>query len=428
MSKYVIDKSTLTNIATAIRSKRGMTDGITPEEMANHISKMETVCRASSVDELPSNIDDGTIGITEHVKEDWIPKTWNDDINITKYNMWSDNNNIYFSDGSSHKVLINGRWEDKTWNYNSFLGGNVFNFKEKTYVLTHENTYKVLNGDVWEDKVFVNMPQYINPMNFWECGDYLYYSDGNPDHYRLHYESDTWETIQFIGKNDFTGTEVWTDGVNHYISCGSEHYVYKGNKNFMPTSFDVEFYSDNIFTHNEHVFMHINLYSNTGQIIGCGLYELIDGVFVQLECTWSINIDTSSLWEYKGKLYCTSWGGSYVLDEAIVQTLYERKNNEWVAIQEYIQGSGTSGEPKLNSKTITENGTYNAGVEGLDGYSSVIVDVPIPEVPILTKPQMIYNEAMMLALLESADVGAVYQYMGESGTFEQGAYYVVEEE
>lgn len=39
---------------------------------------------------------------------------------------------------------------------------------------------------------------------------------------------------------------------------------------------------------------------------------------------------------------------------------------------------GITTEPDLTTKTISSNGTYYAGAEGADGYSSVVVNVPTP--------------------------------------------------
>ena len=41
-------------------------------------------------------------------------------------------------------------------------------------------------------------------------------------------------------------------------------------------------------------------------------------------------------------------------------------------------------------------------------------------------PQEISTEEEMTAVLETAEVGSIYKYTGESGTYENGAYYVVE--
>lgn len=52
--------------------------------------------------------------------------------------------------------------------------------------------------------------------------------------------------------------------------------------------------------------------------------------------------------------------------------------------------------------------------------TETIVDSPLPI--------EISTEAEMTALLETAEVGSVYKYTGETGTYENGALYVVEEE
>lgn len=54
-----------------------------------------------------------------------------------------------------------------------------------------------------------------------------------------------------------------------------------------------------------------------------------------------------------------------------------------------------------------------------DGSYTEIVDSPLPA--------EIATEEEMTALLETAEVGSVYKYAGESGTYENGALYVVEE-
>ena len=42
-------------------------------------------------------------------------------------------------------------------------------------------------------------------------------------------------------------------------------------------------------------------------------------------------------------------------------------------------------------------------------------------------PAEVATEAELTALLDTADVGSVYKYTGETDTFENGALYVVEE-
>ena len=120
----------------------------------------------------------------------------------------------------------------------------------------------------------------------------------------------------------------------------------------------------------------------------------------------------------------------------------------------------TGREPLLKEKTVTENREYLASDDGADGYSKVVVNVPIPDgyvkpegnLPIAENgdydvtnyasvkvnvastggedsplPILVTTEAKMDALLKTAAVGAVYKYVGVTGVYETNGLYVVEE-
>lgn len=54
-----------------------------------------------------------------------------------------------------------------------------------------------------------------------------------------------------------------------------------------------------------------------------------------------------------------------------------------------------------------------------DGSYTELFDSPLPT--------EIATDVEMTALLDTAEIGSVYKYTGESGTYENGALYVVEE-
>lgn len=56
------------------------------------------------------------------------------------------------------------------------------------------------------------------------------------------------------------------------------------------------------------------------------------------------------------------------------------------------------------------------------------IKITVPESAFSNIPTEVSTEAEMTALLTSGEVGGVYKYTGETGTYENGALYVLEEE
>lgn len=92
-----------------------------------------------------------------------------------------------------------------------------------------------------------------------------------------------------------------------------------------------------------------------------------------------------------------------------------------------IESIQVGSNPTLISKTFAANGTYSASSYGADGFSKVVVDVESGAGG-NGMPIMVYSETEMTALLSSAQIGSIYKYMGATGTYENGALYVVAEE
>ena len=76
--------------------------------------------------------------------------------------------------------------------------------------------------------------------------------------------------------------------------------------------------------------------------------------------------------------------------------------------------------------TIENGNKATLPIKDLKMKSDIVVTVP--EATDSPLPIEVSTEAEMTALLESGEVGGVYKYTGTSGTYENGALYVLEEE
>lgn len=117
----------------------------------------------------------------------WSTKAWT---NLTSsqnvFNVWTDGDNIYLSQGSTQLVLnkATSTWESKSWSgLSSFTG-----------------------EDVWTD------------------GHDIYYS-ANSKHYVLDKKTSTWNRKTWTGLTSFDGRNTWTDGVNLYYSVNEKQYI-----------------------------------------------------------------------------------------------------------------------------------------------------------------------------------------------------------
>lgn len=79
---------------------------------------------------------------------------------------------------------------------------------------------------------------------------------------------------------------------------------------------------------------------------------------------------------------------------------------------------GVMVKPSTTTKTIAENGTYNASTDGVEGYSSVIVNTPEPNnIDVMTSDNMIFSKELRSdgSLANSASSTYVTDYLPVSG-------------
>ena len=146
-----------------------------------------------SLNNINNNIQkqDFTIPASVHAKVE-SPKTWVDmdwgDFNIYySKHIWTDGNNIYYSDGRLQYIL-------------------------------NKDTYRWNNITLWENS-------FVSGYQIWTDGDNIYYSDPADNQKVLNKVTNTWETKTWNYNID--GRYIWTDGIYIYYSYNGSNYVLK---------------------------------------------------------------------------------------------------------------------------------------------------------------------------------------------------------
>lgn len=166
--------------------------------------------------------------VNENTKTDWGDAPWLGDFTGYGMRVWTDGNNVYYSDNGSDYVLNKetSTWEEKTWTgpLTSFNAEYIWNDTDNVYFSDGSQQY-VLNkiSGEWEEKTWYGLTNF-NRKRIWKDGNNIYYSYGS-DQYILNESTSTWESKTWQGLTSFLGDGVWTDGSNVYYSYSSEQYV-----------------------------------------------------------------------------------------------------------------------------------------------------------------------------------------------------------
>jgi hypothetical protein len=171
----------LTDLANAIREKKGTTGTINAQDFSSEIASIQT--RKDTHVDLPN--------VTPFLNPfrystEWEGVSFN--YNFSGRYIWTDGKNTYYSDSARGDQYIFNRstltWTRKTWNGLTSFGGE----------------------------------------NVWTDGENIYYSSGSSQ-YVLNIETSTWTRKTWNGLTSFNGSYIWTDGTEIYYSNGSAQYV-----------------------------------------------------------------------------------------------------------------------------------------------------------------------------------------------------------
>ena len=157
----------------------------------------------------------------------WNTKSWNSSIYPHGTYIWTDKENIYYSNSNLQYVLdkTTSTWSEKTWSgLTNFDGNRIWTDGENIYYSSSSTQY-VLNksNSTWSAKTWTGLTSFSGS-SIWTDGDNIYYSNYNTQ-YVLDKTTSTWSTKTWSGLTNFRGDRIWTDGENIYYSNGEDQYV-----------------------------------------------------------------------------------------------------------------------------------------------------------------------------------------------------------
>lgn len=154
---------------------------------------------------------------------EWREKTWNISQFYGRY-VWSDCTSIYLTSSDQSYVLVNGNWEEKTFNVPSgcYLpwGNTVWSDGYNIYASSNSHKY-VLDGDAFVIKEW-DADFSVTYGRIWSDGTKVYHSAGTQHHVLV---NGKWKPKTWNGATNFSGSNIWTDLTNIYIAKGEENYV-----------------------------------------------------------------------------------------------------------------------------------------------------------------------------------------------------------
>lgn len=156
----------------------------------------------------------------------WETKTWNGLTNFAGNKVWTDGIDIYYSNGTSGHWVLNkttDTWETKTWTtYIGFHGNYIWkDARGRIFSLSGGNFYKL--NDARDEFVRITTSTGLtsgNASNIWTDGTNVYHSYGST-HYVFDHDNLKWTNKGFLGNNYFSGTSIWHDNVGGVYSTNT---------------------------------------------------------------------------------------------------------------------------------------------------------------------------------------------------------------
>ena len=153
----------------------------------------------------------------------WENKTWNGLTNFAGNKIWTDGIDIYYSNGTSGHWVLNRNtdtWETKTWTtYIGFHGNYIWkDARGRIFSLSGGNFYKL--NDARDEFVRITTSTGLTSGNasyIWTDGINVYHSNAST-HYIFDHDNLKWTTKGFLGNHYFSGNSIWHDNVGGVYS------------------------------------------------------------------------------------------------------------------------------------------------------------------------------------------------------------------
>ena len=165
--------------------------------------------------------------VPEKFGDTWNDKTWSGLSELYGTLIWTDGENIYYSNGTAQYVLdkSTSTWSAKSWNgISSFLGNYIWTDGDNIYYSQSASQYVLdKSTSTWTSKSWNGLSNFSGAL-VWTDGDHIYYSNGTAQ-YVLDESTSTWSVKSWSGLSSFSGSSIWTDGNSIYYSLDSQQYV-----------------------------------------------------------------------------------------------------------------------------------------------------------------------------------------------------------
>ena len=244
------------------------------------------------------------------------------DITISGEYVWSDGENVYYSNGTTQYMLNGNVWVNHTWvNLNNFYGNNIWSDGKNIYLSNATNHY-IFNNGAWLEKTWNGFTNFLGQY-IWSDGENIYY-DNSTVHYKLNISTSTWELNSWNGYSDISGDNVWSDGENIFYNSytnTNKNYIlntenstwYSRSSNIVGNSGILEaFYGSNIFAFNGEIYYSgNNLYCLSKTVISKNENSLTaTDYWINLGNNELLGI---SIWTDGYNCYCSNNNGNYLL-------------------------------------------------------------------------------------------------------------------